>query len=200
MYIFGILMSDNFKTYLQANTGLDDAGITQMMLFAVSRKLQKNEFVLHEGDVCRQKIFVVSGLLRAFNMTMDGSEHIVRFSQENSWIIDKESYDRQVPARTSISAVEPSHILTWNKADFEKLNQELPALKQFTTQITADNIYLNSQRLLTTLSATPEEKYQDFIQNNPGLLLRVPLKMIAAYLGVSLRTLDRIRHAQLQQP
>lgn len=190
-------MINAFKNYLRSKTRLNEDEMENIISLAVSRKLRKNEFLFHEGEICRHKYFVISGILRSFSIGSDGSEHIIRFSPENSWTLDKESYDLQVMAHTSISAVEPSNILCWSRTDFERLNNEIPALKEFTTQLTADNIYNNSQRLVTTLSATPEEKYLDFVKNNRELLPRLPLKMIAAYLGVSLRTLDRIRHAQL---
>lgn len=193
-------MMDKFKIYLQQNTGLAAAGIDHIMSFVKLRKLRRNEFVLREGEVCRHKLFVITGLLRAFNITPDGSEHITRFSSEMNWIIDKESYDLGTPASINICAVEPSTIFVWAKADFDRLSNELPALHNLLAQITADNIYKSSERLLTMLSATPEEKYQDFIQKYPVLLQRLPLKMIAAYLGISSRTLDRIRHTALSNP
>lgn len=190
-------MISSFKNYWQSDTKLSEDDIRYMLSLAVARQLRKNEFILHEGQICRHKFFVASGLLRVFSTTSDGSEHINRFLPENSWTMDKESYDRQAPAQTSISAVEPSNILFWAKADFEKLTEDLPALKSFTEQLTLDHIYNVSKRLLNALSGTPKERYQNFVKNHPGLLLRLPLKMVASYLGISLRTLDRIRHAQL---
>jgi CRP/FNR family transcriptional regulator len=190
-------MINKLQVYLQEHTDLTSTEIDRIIYFAVERKLRRNEFALHEGDICRHKLFIISGLLRVFNITADGSEHITRFSEEMNWTVDKESYDLGTPARTSICAVEPSTILVWLKSDFDKLTDELPALKNFLAQITTDNIYESSQRLLTTLSATPDERYQDFVQKHPLLLSRLPIKMIAAYLGMSKRTLDRIRHTTL---
>ncbi len=63
----------------------------------------------------------------------------------------------------------------------------------------AADIYQYTQQQatpLTALSATPEEKYNDFISKFPDLLSRLPLHMIASYLGISLKTLTRIRYAQ----
>jgi CRP/FNR family transcriptional regulator len=194
MINFEILMINDFKNYLQVNTSLNKEEIDYIISFGVFHKLRKNQLILREGEICRHKYFVLSGILRVFGIALDGSEHIVRFSQENTWTLDKESYDLEKPARISISAVEPTNVLSWTKAGFERLNEELPGLKALTTQLTADNIYISSQRLLITLSGKPEEKYRDFVQHYPRLLLRLPLKMIAGYLGVSLRTLDRIRH------
>ncbi len=163
---------------------------------ATTSKLRRNEFLLREGEVCRHKTFIVSGLLRTFSITPDGNEHILLFSPENTWTLEVESYDREAPARSAIDAIEPSEVLLWNKTDFNSL-LEIPQLRKFSEQLISRSIHSSRQRIITALSATPEEKYEDFLQNYPELLSRLPLRMIAAYLGVSLKTLTRIRHAQL---
>ncbi len=186
-----------FENYLRLQTDLNGADIRRIGALAVPRKLRRNEFLLREGEVCRHKVFIVSGLLRTFGLTPDGSEHILQFSPENTWTLDAESYDRQIPSHYSISAVEPGEVLLWTKADFDGLLEEIPQLKSFAGQLISRNIYSGRQRLLTALSATPEKKYEDFIKNSPELLSRLPLRMIAAYLGISLKTLNRVRQAQL---
>ena len=190
-------MNTEFNHYLRAHTNIDDDVIHRINSLALSRSLRRNENILHAGDICRHKVFVVRGLLRTFSTSDDGSEHILQFSAENSWTLDAESYDNEVPSRVSIAAVEASEILLWNKSDFENLRNSIPGLKSFAEQIIARNIYYSRQRILTALSATPEEKYAEFIQTFPGYLSRLPLRMIAAYLGISIKTLTRIRHAQL---
>ena len=190
-------MSIAFENYLCSQTDLSETDICRISALAIPRKLRRNEFLLREGEVCRHKIFIVSGLLRSFGMTPDGSEHILQFSPENTWTLDVESYDRQEPSHYNISTVEPSELLLWHKTDFERLLAEIPQLKSFAGQLISRNIYNSRQRLLTALSGTPEEKYEDFVKNSPGLLSRLPLRMIASYLGVSLKTLNRVRQAQL---
>ena len=49
------------------------------------------------------------------------------------------------------------------------------------------------QRIVTTLSASAEERYQEFLQTYPSIALRVPQWMLASYLGVSPETISRIR-------
>jgi len=190
-------MISGFDNYLHANTNLSDDEIRRISGLAVPRKLRRSEFLFHEGDVNRHKVFVVSGLLRIFGMTPDGSEHILQFSSEASWTVDAESYNEQKPSYYNIDAVEPSELLLWNKADFDGLLADIPQLKTFSEQLITRNLYSGRQRLLMALSATPEQKYEDFVQTFPELLSRLPLRMIAAYLGVSLKTLNRVRHAQL---
>ncbi|MVN90557.1 Crp/Fnr family transcriptional regulator [Mucilaginibacter aquatilis] len=190
-------MHPHFETYLQTQTTLTANEISQVSSMASFRILKRNESVLFAGDICKHKTFVISGLLRNYSTSVDGSEHILRFSPENSWTLDVESYDKQAPSVINISAIEPSQVLMWNKTDFQNLLVNVPALKQLAEQLIANNTHYSSQRMLTTLSASPEEKYEDFTRRFPNLLARLPLRMIAAYLGISLKTLTRIRHAQL---
>lgn len=188
-----------FQTYIRQHANLSNADIEQVCLPAIQKTIQRNELLLHEGQVCRHKIFTCTGLLRTFGTAADGSEHVLQFSPENSWTLDVESYDKQAPATMNIGAVERSEVLLWTKADFDRLLDEIPGLKTFSQQIVSRNIYLSRQRILMGLSATPEEKYDDFVQTHPTLLARLPLHMIASYLGISLKTLTRLRHAQIHK-
>lgn len=192
-------MTAEFETYLRTHTSLDGKDIDRICSLAIPRTLQRNELLLQEGQICRHKVFISKGLLRNFGTATDGSEHILQFSPEHSWTLDVESYDKQIPALYNIGAVERSELLLWTKADFELLLSEIPQMKELAQQLISHNIYSSRQRILITLSATPEEKYEDFVRSFPNLLSRLPLHMIAAYLGISLKTLTRIRHAQLHR-
>lgn len=192
-------MIDTFENYLRTQTDLSEDEIHHASGLAFTRKLRRNEFLFHEGEISRNKVFVAKGLLRIFGMTPDGNEHILQFSPELNWTVDAESYDQGVPSLYNIDAVEPSELLLWTKPDFDRLMADIPQLKKFSEQLISRNTYLGRRRLLITLSATPEQKYQDFVQAFPDLLPRLPLRMIAAYLGMSLKTLNRVRQAQLQR-
>jgi CRP/FNR family transcriptional regulator, anaerobic regulatory protein len=137
--------------------------------------------------------------LRNFGTAADGTESILQFSPENSWTLDAESYHLLTPSLFSIAAIERSEVLQWHKAEFDRLLNDIPLLNNFSQQLVSRNNYNSRNRLFTTLSATPEEKYELFVKTYPDLLGRLPLHMIAAYLGISLKTLTRIRHSQIHR-
>jgi CRP-like cAMP-binding protein len=192
-------MMTRFETYLRTHTSLSDEDIERITSAAMPRSLRRNELLLQQDQVCRHKTFIVNGLLRTFGIVEDGSEHILQFSPENSWTLDAESYDRETPSLFNIAAVERSELLLWTKADFDRLLTDIPELRTLSLQLISRSNYSSRQRLFTVLSATPEEKYEDFTRTFPHLLARLPLHLIAAYLGISLKTLTRIRHAQLHR-
>jgi CRP-like cAMP-binding protein len=192
-------MNPEFYTYLRTQSTLGGEEIEEIGAAATPRSLQKGELLLQEGHICRHKTFVVKGLLRTFGVVDDGSERILQFSPEHTWTLDAESYDRQTPTPFNIGAVEPSEVLTWTKTDFDRLLKDIPALQTWSQQLISRNHHSSRQRLFAAISATPEEKYEEFVRTSPDLLGRLPLHMIAGYLGMSLKTLTRIRHAQLHR-
>lgn len=192
-------MQSAFETYIRQHATLTVAELDLVLQAADSMHVPKGDYVLRQGQVCRHKIFIAKGLLRMFGTAADGSEHVLQFTTENGWTLDVESYDKQTPAQYSIAAVEATELLRWPKPAFDRLLAEIPALRAFAQQLVSRNIYNSPHRLLSALSATPEEKYSDFLRKSPDLLARLPLHMVASYLGMSLKTLTRIRHAQAQK-
>ena len=187
-----------FEQYLRNQTQLSETEIASIYSLAKVRRLRRNEPLLAAGEVSRYKIFVQSGLLRVYTLSADGNETIFYFLEEQTWTsLDIESYNQQSPSSFHIAAIEPTELLVWNKRDFEGLMSELQELKNYAEQVGSRKIYLNKQRLMTALTGSPEEKYEQFKRDHPELLSRIPLHMIAAYLGISVKTLTRIRHTQL---
>lgn len=189
-------MKTVFENYLREWSSLTGEQILKVSGLGIPRRLKRNELLLSAGEVCRYKAFVVSGVLRTYSISADGNEPVLQFSPEISWTLDAESYDKQLPSQYNIAAVQPSEVLLWHKPDFDQLLAELPPLKKYAEQLISSNVYSSRQRLLKALSASPEEKYEDFVQHFPELLSKLPLRMIAGYLGISIKTLTRIRHSQ----
>jgi CRP-like cAMP-binding protein len=192
-------MYADFENYIREHTTLCDEELQLIRSKAVEKKLRKKEFLLREGEVCRQKIFVCKGILRTYRTREDGTEYIILLSPENWWATDPENRDNKTPSRYNIDAVEDCDVIVWNKKDFEELYAQIPGLNSYTEKLIGRSVDLGRQRLFSALSATPEEKYDEFMETYPGLLARLPLQMVASYIGVSLKTLSRIRLAQVKR-
>lgn len=192
-------MFAEFENYIKTQAGLSEEEVRLVISSAVGKFVRRKEVLLQEGEICRYKLFVCKGLLRMYRTGAEGNEHVMQFSPELSWTTEAESYNNQTPSAYSIEALEDSTVLMWRKGDFAELFSRIPALKAFSDRIITENLYLTRNRIFNAISSTPEEKYEDFIRSYPGMLLRVPLRMVASYLGVSVKTLTRIRQAQLQR-
>ncbi|WP_312765676.1 Crp/Fnr family transcriptional regulator [Epilithonimonas sp.] len=156
-------------------------------------KLQRKEIVCKQGEVCNLKIFVAKGLLRNYSISEDGNEHILQFVNEMSWTTDPESFYNNSPSKLNIEAMEASEIFAFNLEDFAELREQISELNIFVENILTRKSMEIHKRLLMNISSSPEEKYLDFINTYPDIFNRVPLHMVASYLGLSRETLSRVR-------
>jgi CRP-like cAMP-binding protein len=49
------------------------------------------------------------------------------------------------------------------------------------------------QRIVSSLTASAEERYLDFVKTYPSIASRVPQWMVASYLGLTPETISRVR-------
>ncbi len=192
-------MFAEFEQYISAQAQLSDREISLCRETAVEKTLRRKDFLLQEGDICRYKSFVSKGFLRTYRTADNGQQHIMQFSPENNWVTDPESYNHHLPSCYNIDALEQTELVMWTKKDFDYLFSHIPALKVYSDELVSRNLYRTRERVFSALSATAEEKYEMFVQTYPGMLARVPLHMVASFLGVSRETLSRIRHAQVKR-
>ena len=193
-----IVMVETFRNYLTTKGTFTDADMERLEAAATPRRLKRHEHLLRKGDVCRSIAFVVKGSLRLYRTDDDAGEHIMRFAIENWWLNDAESFRTGLPAQGAIEALEDTQVLLWSKENWELLKREIPAFNAMEAHLSGRNLDAQVNRLYAAISHTAEERYNEFLKAFPDFYQRIPLHMIASYLGVSRETLSRIRkHASL---
>lgn len=186
-------MVETFRNYLTSKAAFTDAELEQLEATAVVQKLKRRQHLLRQGDVCRYMAFVVSGCMRLYRTDEQAEEHILRFAIENWWMTDAESLRTGQPARSSIEALEDTHVLLWTRENFECLKRGIPAFNELEAQLGARHYDAQINRVYAVISHSAEERYEEFVKAFPDFYQRIPLHMIASYLGVSRETLSRIR-------
>jgi CRP-like cAMP-binding protein len=181
------------RDYLTSKADFTAAELAQFEATAIVRKLKRREYLLRSGEVCPHMAFVVKGALRLYRTDDEAEEHILRFAIENWWITDAESFRTGLPAVGAIDALEDSLVLLWSKEDWDGLKRDIPAFNALESQLAGRNLDAQVNRLYAAISHSAEERYHAFVQAFPAFYQRIPLHMIASYLGVSRETLSRIR-------
>lgn len=186
-------MFDIFEKYLSQRITLTCGEFGLIQSFSREKKIAKREFILRRGEICGDVTFIAKGLLRLSRTDDKGNERTLRFATENGWISDRESYLTGRPSNCNIEAIENSEVLFWRKEGFRHLLGQIPVLKQFMKDLMEKSQVVNQNRIFTSISSSAEEKYLQFIENHPAIFNRLPLHMVASYLGVTRETLSRIR-------
>ncbi|SDT68919.1 cAMP-binding domain of CRP or a regulatory subunit of cAMP-dependent protein kinases [Mucilaginibacter mallensis] len=192
-------MFEAFEKYLTEKADLDAGEINAVRAVSIEKKLRKSQYLLQEGDVCHYSCFIVRGCLRMYTVGDDGIEHILRFAVENWWISDRESFNNGSPSRCNIDALENCEVILIEKHDFIHLLTAIPKFRTFVDRLLARSFDAVQNRIMDSITHSTEERYQNFVTRFPGIFSRVPLRMIASYLGVSRETLSRVRTQFVQK-
>jgi CRP-like cAMP-binding protein len=169
----------------------EELGIIKTYL--TPKKLRKKQYLLQEGDVCKQVCFVEKGALRSYTIDDKGTERIVQFALEGWTIADLYSFLTGEPSTFNIDALEDSELVLISKKAHEELLERIPRYETFhRMQIT--NAYVALQRRLVSINnLSLEERYTSFLTLHPNIAQRVPQHMIASYMGLTPETLSRVR-------
>jgi CRP-like cAMP-binding protein len=159
----------------------------------VPSRLRKRQFLLQEGDLCKNFAFIVKGAMRMYSVDDKGIEHIVRLGVEGWWMGDRESWSMLTPSRYHIDAWENCDLLYITREGSLDLMKKVPAFCEMMRQLDERNHIANNRRLTSAIGATAEKRYTDFIECYPELFERFPQHIIASYLGLNKDTLSRVK-------
>ena len=172
----------------------DDGAIIRSLF--VSRHLKKREFYQRAGEVTTHGGFVVRGCLRTYTVDPDGTESVILFSWERSWVGDIQSARTQRASDYHIDAIEPSELLMISLANFDRLLDRFPDISRGYQRGLERTNAARERRIALGLNSTAEERYADFLERYPSVASRIPQRMLASYLGMTPETLSRVRNAR----
>ena len=157
------------------------------------KKLRKRQFLLQEGEICREIGFVLSGCLRVYTVDNKGTEHIIQFAISDWWVSDLNSFISGFPAAYFIDALQDSKVLLLERDARDQLLIACPKMERFFRLLMEANYVATHRRITNSLSASAEERYLKFIETYPDLYEQIPQHYIASYLGITPQSLSRIR-------
>ncbi len=158
-----------------------------------ARSLEQGHYFLRAGDQSTELVFVNAGLIRFFYQSADGKEFNKSFIPENQFVSAYSAFLTDTPARFSIQALEPSHLLACdlrsviNLFDCHRCWERLG-------RIFAEQLFIKKEtREAGFLLDDAETRYHSFQKAYPGLEDRLAQYHIASYLGITPVALSRIR-------
>lgn len=171
---------------------LAEADIDLLVSIVKSKTIKHHEYLLREGEVCRNVYFLINGFLRMFYIDYDGNEINYRFTDENNFV-DFQSLLTQKPSHFYWQAMQNSELLVLSYQDIQNSYATSPAWNNF-GRLIAEHVYLQlNERVEMLLFMRPEERYQYLLDTKPELFTKVSQFHLSSYMGIKPESLSRLR-------
>jgi CRP-like cAMP-binding protein len=158
-------------------------------------KLDKGCFFVEQNKVSEKIGFILRGCVKALSANTNGTENITCFKFEGSFITSFESFAYKKVSKKGIQAIEDCEILTMTYDSFHNLLEKIPGLVIVAKKLMEQEYIEKENYLIAYNNKTAREKYTHLLSATPEIVQRVKVQDIASYLGVTQRTLTRIRNA-----
>jgi CRP-like cAMP-binding protein len=188
-----------FLNFIQSNIPnitIDEKSINLIADQFEEKIILKDDFLLNEGKVSGY-YFLSEGFLRVFTIDTDGNEVTTYFYSKNRIVFDAASFFLKLPSTENIRAMTDCKVYITNFNQLNQLFHSLPAFREFGRQMLVKEFVAYKQRTLAMINQTPEQRYLNLIESNKDVFQYANLSQIASYLGISERTLNRIRQNSL---
>lgn len=192
-------MSDLLIQKIKEYVELKDEDFLLLEKYFQKKTMAKGDFLFREGDAVHHAIFVNSGLIRTFIIDEQGTEHILQFALPGWWTGDLGSFISGATTKFFVEALENSEVLSISKQSWDELLDKAPFYLDYHRKLLERGLVAIQNRLLETFSTDASQKYQQLMETFPDILQRVPLYMIASYLGMSRETLSRVRNQMVKK-
>ena len=103
-------MSAELKKFFNDYVPLPDSELEDIVSKFKKKKIKKNEFVLMQGEICKDLIFVQQGCLRLYYL-QDDIEVSVWFALKHSSAIEIFSFISETPTNNYLQAIEEKRYL-----------------------------------------------------------------------------------------
>lgn len=154
--------------------------------------IARKEFLLTAGNISRHIYFIKKGLLRCYYIEGD-KEVCTKFMKEGDIIVSASSFFLQRASIEFIQAIENSTVIFLCYDELQFMYRNFSEFNTIGRVITTKSYLLSEQRTNFIRMKQASLRYNAMLEKSPDLVLRVPAKYIASYLGISEETLSRVR-------
>jgi CRP-like cAMP-binding protein len=185
-------LEEQHKILINTFPFLTDLDIQQLLTIAEYRCYQNKETIVQSGENARKTFFILKGMVRGYFVNKKGEEKNIFLRQEHTLTGAPESLFQNKPTKYTFEAILETHLLIYNFDDFMQLAAQNPNINNLYIKGLQENIQTLIGRVEMMIDKSPEERYEELLQQSPQFFQTAFNKHIANYLGITAVSLSRI--------
>lgn len=165
--------------------------------FVEVRHLNKKVKLVNIGEKEKYLNFLSRGLVRKYFFRQK-EEVITQIAKEGDLICSSVSFLSGKPSDYVVETIEPTTVLSISVENVEKLYAVSYKMERLGRLIIIDWLLQKEYWENERIKQGSRERFINFINKNPDLLIRVPQKFLASYLNIKPETFSRYKHLLLR--
>ena len=186
-------MPNPLISYFQQFRHISDDDARLILAAFELKSFKEGEYPFKGHRVCSEMYFVCKGVVRIATHNERGADITHFFYPENNLCTILQSFNEGSITPTFIQACCDAEIMVITKTRLMALYAELHYLRDIIDDINQQHLIHKVNVRNRYIGEAAEDQYRLFVEQNPDIALRVPLKDIASYLGITPQSLSRIR-------
>lgn len=155
----------------------------------------KGEIIITQGSAKKELFFIRKGLVRNYIINEEGKEITFQLFAERDIFGNVHAVLFNEKSKFFFQTLENSKIYVIDYELFMDITSKNPDILELSRTFFGKRIIQRAfQRTETFVFLSPEERYIQFVKDNPTLVSRVPDMYIANVLGITPVSLSRIRN------
>ncbi|MBY4677418.1 Crp/Fnr family transcriptional regulator [Marinobacterium arenosum] len=187
-------LQQGFFDYFQKLSGLaQPVDWFQLQLNAEVRHYRKGDYLFRQGEQAARLFFLATGLVRYISVDSEGKAFTQAFYAAPALAGSTRAMVRGTPALFSIELLEDALVLEFDWTLFFEQMKHCPRFLQGYVRILEAMFIQKEERENSLARQSAEQRYLQFLEQQPDLAERIPLQYIACYIGITPVALSRIR-------
>jgi CRP-like cAMP-binding protein len=187
------------KTFFQNLNMLTAGELGQIDKYVSTRLLKKGDFLIREGMVCDEIVYVRSGTLRSFYISDQGEEITYCLTFEGNMMTAFSSLITGKPTEESIQALSDTTLMVLRKKHLDILYASANNWLKVGKYLTELQYVGLENRIFSYQKFSAKKRYEALISNQPEHIQKIPVKYLASFLNITPRHLSRLRK-EISQP
>ena len=158
----------------------------------IREEFPKNYILLNAGQIENYLSFIETGITRSY-IPKEENDLTFSFAFDKNFVSAYDSFITQQASTYNIETLTKTILWRLSYSDLQYIYSETEVGNTIGRYASEELFLKKSKREISLLNDTAEQRYLNLFTEQPHLLMHIPLKFIASFVGVTPQALSRIR-------
>jgi CRP-like cAMP-binding protein len=176
------------------NIPLNSRQLALIRQFTELRSVKAKTILMQQDQPVQKFYFLNNGIVRLFRI-QEGNDHTLGLINSYDFLAAPQLVLSGEASTCGLEALTDADLLEWDATAIGNIKQLVPEVYNIELALMARLLNWVQQNQIEMICFPAEKRYQLLLERQPEVVLNIPLKYIASFLGIHTDSLSRIRKA-----